>query len=257
MTVLNNNFNGGPDTATLGTANSGQFGDNAFDVTGNPVASTVQQFIDANRAGLNRPTSTFVYGQSTGASADNPYVQWDAAMGNQTTTYMRFYIYVTSTAGLTADQTVFGIGSNSILNDQLQINLRTSSAPVLWVLKNFNSGTQSLGAITVATGQWTRIEIAFTASGSVGSATANFFAGADVDTTTVTDTISVSNQNYGTSTASWWYCGFQNSSVANVPTIYYANWQLNNTGNPGPAPWRYKGSPGILTNAVAPHDAIC
>ena len=251
MTVLNNNFNGGPDLAALSTSNSGQQGDNAFDVTGNQSAGTVQQFIDVNRSGLNRPTAQFVYGQSTGTTADNPYVQWDAAMGSQGTTYMRFYIYITSfITGV--DLPIFGIGSNSTLSDMCWISLRTSTTPVVWLLRNVNSSTQSLGSVTVSTGQWTRLELRFTAGSGTGSAQLNYYSGTDVDTTNITDTISVSAQNYGATTASWWYCGMANS-VANCPTIYYSGWQLNNTGLPGPAPWRFKAVPGTLGPYMAPH----
>lgn len=255
MTVLNNNWNGGPDLATLTTSNSGQFSDNAFDVTGNPVSGTVQQFINAARAGLARPTATFVYGQSTGTTADNPYVQWDASMGSQTTTYIRFYMYITSMFS-GADLPIFGIGSNSVIADILWISLRTSTTPVLWILRNVHASTQVLGSVTVVAGQWSRMELQFTASSTTtGSATLRCYAGTDVDTTNVTDTISATSQNYGAATADWWYCGMANS-VANVPTIYYSGFQVNNTGLPGPAPWRYKAVPGMLSPYLAPHSDV-
>src|SRR6185312_1544139 len=95
MTVLSNNFEGGPDGAAITAANSNHSGlQNPFDV----VYSGTLGMYYANASALGRPTAEYVCKLDHGSPGDYQYCEWTTSMGGTSQAYTRFYFYVTSTA---------------------------------------------------------------------------------------------------------------------------------------------------------------
>lgn len=256
MTVLTNNFSGGPDGTTISTSNSGQFGDDAFDAVDATGTGQVTKFASVGAANLNRPTAEYALQVSTGSTVNSPYVEWSTSMGSQAQIWTRFYFYLVSLNNTSLhDLDLFSISTSGGGTDQVSFRIRTTTTPYLFQISNDNSGTLStLGSTPVVTGEWARIEFRSTINSS-GSADLYYYGGANVDTTTYTDSVSQASQNYGVLSAATFRLGHSNSNLANIPTIYFSNWELNNTGYPGPAPFRQGlGTPsGNLTNPIAIH----
>lgn len=255
MTVLlNNNFAGGPDGTTLTTGNTGQSSDNGFDSVDSAGTGTICQFVNVGANNLARPTAEFVLGMSTGSTATSPGVTW-STFGSIAQIWTRFYVYFTNPVSNVVDQCLLEVDTTG--GPCCSLWLRVSGTPICFQLSDSTRGnTINMGSQAVQTGAWTRIE--FFADMGATTSTLNYYSGANTDTTTITHSITQSPGNYGaTGTCNSITLGQGANSQANTPTTYFSNWQVNNTGYPGPAPFRAgAGCPGILTNPIAIHSDI-
>jgi hypothetical protein len=237
MTVLRNNFAGGPDGTTISTSNSGQQGDNVFDVVSSVGTGQVTRFTNVGAANLSRPTAEYVLEISTGSTANTPYVGWTSSMGTLTQVWARFYFYITSISSGGTDIKLFSI-VNSSLGSVVSFAIDRVTTPYVFSINNDWSGTaSSLGSSPVVTGQWARVEMHAVLGSSGASAELYYYGGNNVDTPVYTDYVSLTGQNF-TANADSYYLGHSSPALANIPTIYLSNWELNNYGYPGPAPFR-------------------
>jgi hypothetical protein len=258
--LLNNNFDGGVTGTTITTANSGFNGDAFTYVTTVNTGSLKYASVAAN--GLARPTAEYVLAVSTGTGTSYAACGWDGAtLGGLTQFWTRFYIYFSSLVPNTGgDLNIFsGHISSSAPGVTLVVDYNSGTTPpyFLGIWNGFSSVWTSTTTPLVA-GAWYRIEFRATLSTTVGTADLFLYAGANVDTTTATEHISQTAQNYGTSSADTASLGMDYFNQINTPAVYFSNWQINNTGYPGPAPFRQGlGSPaGNLANPVAIHSDI-
>jgi hypothetical protein len=255
MTVLNNNFSGGPAGTMITTSNSGQFGDNAFNATGYSTTNPVE-FYDVAANGLNRETAQFVMGITlVNTSGTAPYVYWSSSMGSQSQIWTRFYIYWTSIAQTTYDQIVFTTLSS--ITTTVSLYLQTSSATNQVLYLKDHGGNTAMFSQVITPGEWCRVELNINYSGS--SAQGYLFIGAnsDGDLSDYDDSATLSGASFGSSSSNLFAIGYPITISGETAALtYFSNWQLNNTGYAGPAPWYFQGSPGFLPNAVAPHTDI-
>jgi hypothetical protein len=258
MTVLRNNFEGGPHGTVISTSNSGQYGDNAFNAVDSVGTGQVNQFTSVDVAGLNRPTAEFVYEISTGSTINTPWVQWSTSMGSQTQIWTRFYVYFATLSTTPSNNiNLFTVGS-TFGYDIVSVSVRSTTSPFYFRIVNEWAGTgTTLGTVSVTAGKWHRIEFRATIGGT-GSADLFYYGEDAVDSPDYTDSVSQSGQDYGTDPADRFRLGQSVIGLANLPTTRFSNWELNNTGYPGPAPFRAgRGVPaGNMTNPIAPHCGI-
>lgn len=235
--LLNNNFNGGPDGTSLSTSNSGQFGDNAFDAVNISSGSTLA-FADCGINDLDRPTAQYALEAATaGGAAQQPYVSWTSAMGNQTTVYTRFYLYFASIGATTHDQTLLQLRTSAAFLTNVSVVLTTSTTPIVLALVS-NAAVTTRATVTPVANQWNRVEFFANVNSAASTGTLRLYAGDDVDTNNITDSASQSSANYGYTFTDTIRLGQLGNTTDTFPSIFFSNWQVNNIGWPGPAPFR-------------------
>jgi hypothetical protein len=253
MTALNNNFNGGPDSTTISTGNSGQFGDNAFDSV-NLVGGVASYalFQTADDIGTLRPQTQFTLGLGVSASGNAASVSWSTSMGSQTTFWTRFYVFIANVSANTINLPLFTAYSSS--TRELYVYIRTSSLPHVMVLED-SASVLTVGSVTPSAQAWIRLELGVNTTSDV--ATLNMYSGANLDGVTTTDTITQSTGVYAT--CNKFTYGFDGPDSGAQPGYFLSEIQLNNTGYPGPAPWRLGlGAPaGNMVNSIAIHSDVC
>lgn len=257
MVALRNNFDGGTDGVTITTGNSGASGGNAFDACQGAGSGVAVKFANVASNNLDRQTAEYVMLIDTGSSVTtNPAVAWNAtSLGTNVTMWVRFYVYF-STVGFNSDGELplFAAYNGSPTNG-ISVWLEAgSSPPWSFMLLNNGTGLQTIGVVSPTAGTWNRVEVRTTLSATVGSTDLYVYMGADADSDTPTEHIIQSSQNYGTTAVNTLALGQGVGFQLNSSPTYYSNWEVNNSGYPGPAPFRPgKGVPGILTNPVAIH----
>jgi hypothetical protein len=250
MTVLRNNFDGGPAGTTLTAANSGQSGNNAFNLVSSVSGGSVLQYYSA--ADMGRGTAEFVLKTSTAATAKDNGGIWSTAMGSQTQVWWRQYLLLTQTpddAGMSQDMTIFESDNGAAYAGFVEIG---STSGKLWI----KNGPTTLDAVTtnaLPLGEWVRIEAWFKYSTTVGAVDLDLYLEPDSDTPT--ETLSVSGWNMGAASANA-YCFGSAFSFAFKPVTYFSGIELNNTGFPGPLPFKQKGMPGIQPTSIAVHSDV-
>lgn len=251
MASLTNNFNGGPSGTILTTANSGQFGDNAFDTTATTGTGTVVDFVSNDVYGVGRPTAEFVLNTSAGTTG-TPYVEWTTSLGSQTEIWTRFYVYVLNSVPSTANRALFSITHASTLS--VGVWLRLTSTPRSLLIID-SAGTTVAMTTALTAGAWNRIEFHALSS---GSSDLRLYADPNTDTNIITESISQTGASYGATAFTKYQLGQRVTSSGGVPNGLFSNWTLNNTGYAGPAPFRQGlGNPaGNLTTPLAIHSAV-
>lgn len=241
MTVLRNNFDGGPAGTTITTVNSGAVpGNDAFNSV-NGGTGSVKEFSDANA----RPTAEFTARLATGSTVTTANVVWSTYMGSQSQVWLREYLLLESDIVNLA--TVLSCDNGSVYNALIQI----TSANTLRVTDSPQTTTSTF-TTPIPIGYWFRLECWFQFSATAGNWEVRMYTDADSDTPT--ETKSGSNWNLGGPTSNRYGFGYSVLLAANWPNLYVSGLELNNEGWPGPAPFRPgKGVPGILTNPIAIH----
>jgi hypothetical protein len=250
VTVLSNNFNGGPSATTISTANSGQFDDDAFDVVAS--GSSTLQFINNDVFGVGRPTAEFVMNNSAGI-AGTPYVEWNTAMGSLAEVWTRFYVYPLNSVPSSSNRGLFSlIHTNAPLS--VGVWMRLVSTPRSLLIIDSAGATVAM-TTPLSAGAWSRIE--FHAQQG-GTADLRLYAGVDADTDNITESISQTGASYGASPFTKYQLGQRVTSAASIPTALFSNWAVSSTGYLGPAPFRQGlGNPaGNLTTPSAIHVAV-
>jgi hypothetical protein len=254
VTVLRNNFDGGPDGTVITTANSGQVpGNDAFDAVQPQGSGMSMQF--ASAAALGRPTAEYVMNIATAATSGQLNVIWSTSMGTQTQVWWRYYMYLVALPTTTANNpTIFEQDNGAAYGGVLLINKATNSLRV--VVGGGTGSPFATGAVALSAGRWYRIEGRYQCgTGSSGSCDVRLFD--DPDSDVPVETISLSGVNMGTVSASSFTFGWIFNDV-NYPHMYMSGLELNTTGWPGPLPFRVgKGAPaGNLSSPVAVHAAV-
>jgi hypothetical protein len=249
MTTLRNNFDGGPDATALSAANSGQVpGNDAFQVVSpsSPGSGVYVHYKDA--ATLDRPTAEYVLKIKTDAVATDNAAIWSTSMGTQTQVWWREYIYFVSDLSLmSGDMTIFESDNGAVYTGFC--NITFGASPKVQA-SNGPSTSSVTSTNTVPIGAWMRLEGWYKYSTSVGEVQVDLYFDADSDTPD--ETISATGWNMGAANANSFAFGSAFSD-AYKPETYFSGLELNNVGWPGPAPFKSKGVPGILTNPVAIH----
>lgn len=251
MTVLENNFDGGPAGTTLTAANSAQGGD-AFDLVQNAAISGVVMRYSATPA---RPTAEYSMEISTGATSATPKFNWSTSMGAQAQVWARFYLYYSSLPTGNKCYVWRAESTGSATGVCSMVGIEPSTARVF--VCNFDATVFAYTTATVVAGSWMRIEARVQASTTTGNADVWLYEGDDVDSVDVTDSIVMSGQNFGAASATNYLYGYT-SSAANWPQMFMSGVGLSSQGPLGPLPFRLgKGSPsGNLSTPIAVHDSL-
>jgi hypothetical protein len=253
MTRLVHNFDGGPDGTNLSVANSGQVpGNDPFNLVSTLGFTNVLQYADASA--LGRGTAEFVLKTATGATTSDCGVMWSTSMGSQTEVWFRFYIYLTQTPsvnGEPGDMCIFESDNGTVYTGFVYVGNTTRKVFLYDGPNSGNIGTTNVLPLNA----WARIEGHFHYHATAGIVDLKLFLEADSDTPT--ETIGATGWDLNAASASTFAFGSPFNDT-HKPTTYYSGLELNNTGWPGPAPWRPgKGAPsGMMTNAVAPHTFV-
>lgn len=240
MVVARNNFSGGPDGTTITTSNSGQYGDALFDVANSSGTGNVLQFANTGAAALSRPTAEYVMHMKTGSTGVNPSVAWNSnTISNDVQYWTRFYAYFSAVGGNATDLCLFWFSSSGSV-DCASVWLRNTATPYCLYIKA-GSGTKTyMSSTPLNSGEWIRVEFRATANIISGSSDLYLYQGPDTDGVNYTDTVSQTSQNYQTNNINYAMLGqaIAFGGQANTPDVYFSGWEVNNTGYPGPAPFR-------------------
>lgn len=245
MTALRNNFSGGPHGTVLTAGNSGQAGDDPFDLVSTQGTGCVLQFKGAGA--LDRGTAEFVLNCSSNSTAAAEGVLWSTSMGTQTQVWMRQYMRMDSVPNTGSPMSIFECDNGVSYTGLIDIQPSTN------VLKIWN-GPTTVSATTsngIVDGQWFRVEARFQYSTTVGQGELRLFLEPDSDTPT--ETVSFTGANSGAANSNSFAFGYPFVSTF-MPSVYVSGIELNNTGWPGPAPFKIKSVPGIQPNAIAIHE---
>jgi hypothetical protein len=240
MTILVNNFDGGPDGTTITTSNSGQGENDAFNFTHSTNATL--KFAKDNA----RPTAEFTAKMATSGTIAGSWVSWGSSIGTQSQIYLRMYVrYEAMPAAVDSIWTATSGGA--VFCAWLGIH------PTTHHLYIANSPQTALTdcSMPIIVGQWFRVECRIQFSTTTGNAELRYYE--DPDSEDATDIVTVSNYNFGASSANEFFWGYivQDSKLEN---LYLSGLELNNEGWPGPAPFKVKGVPGIQPSAIAIHN---
>jgi hypothetical protein len=249
MTMLRNNFDGGPDGTTITLANSGQVpGNDAFNTMSTVGSQTVIQYADA--ANLGRGTAEFVMKTSTGTSTNSCGVVWTTSMGSQSQVWWRQYINLTILpvdSGAGNDMTIFECDNGAVYMGFCDL-LRTTGKLIV------RNGPQTSSVTTtnaLVLNSWARVEARYKfGTGTAGEFDLSLYLDADSDSPT--ESISATGWNMAAATANFFTFGSGFNDV-HKPLTYWSGLEINNTGFPGPAPFKARGVPGIQPNPIAVH----
>lgn len=211
-----NNAEGGSNTTTVTTANSGGNSGIKWQVVTIGTSSTLTY--DNTHVAHGALAYKFV-----NAAATNSFVEWTTNFGTQTTFWGRVYLYIT--ANPSNNITIFNAATTGtqrcgiVLDTNGKLNIADSAG-----------GLTAIGT-AVSTGAWVRVEFTFTINASTGSATINLYN--TPNSFTSTDTVSVASKNFGGTTATQWNFGIVNSPT-NSQTLWIDSINLNTDGFPGP-----------------------
>jgi hypothetical protein len=245
VTTLRNNFDGGPDGTAITAANSDDVpGNDAFQVVSPTGSGSMLHYTDA--VALGRGTAEYVMEISTSTTANDNAVIWSTAMGTQTQVWWREYVYLTAFPGGATRMTIFESDNGAVYTGHCEIGTVSGK---LYILNGARTSSQ-ITTNSLPINEWVRVEGRYLYSTTVGSAELNLYL--DPDSDTPDETISGSGWNMGAANSNSFAFGSA-FAVANKPTTYFSGLELNNTGWPGPAPFKVRGVPGILTNPIAVH----
>lgn len=247
MTQLANTFEGGSDETTITTGNSGGGSGDAF-YNINLDAGGGTAVFDNARAAHGTYSARLNNGTNPSGST---YVEWDdSSYGDLTTHYGRAYFYF-STIQSTARIILFRFASLIFLE------LVTGGSGNFRIRDNTAFTANSTN--TVPTGQWVRFEWKLVHSATVGEFTVRYYA--DAESSTPTETLSITNGDTGTSGDYVWFGPIL--SAVNQ-TLWVDSLIVGATDWPGPAVsptpatvvavptgYRVAAEPGIFTAAVA------
>lgn len=207
MAAANNTFEGGTNTTTITTGNSGGGSGNAFDVVNIGSGSGVT--FDNTHAHTSSLAGKMASGTGNGAT-----VRWSTTIGSQTQVWGRQYIYIT--ANPSADLSIFSNGFDLYV---------TSTGKVKLVGIATATSTNSL-----TLNQWNRIEHRYNAAVS-GTFEAQLFV-TDPDATSPTETIASTGNYSGISVSTYDFGVFRTGTSG---TMWIDDININTTAYPGPA----------------------
>jgi hypothetical protein len=248
VTVLRNNFDTGPNDATITIANSNDVpGNDGFDIVGGAGTGSITQY----STDFSRATAEFTAHLKSAAVASAPCVVWSTSMGSQSQIWFREYVLWTSYLPGTTARPVFECDNGTVYTSFVVIKGTTGVLAVL--------DTNQVECVSFTNGislnKWYRLECRFQFSTTTGNCELRLYDEPDSDTPL--ETITASSRNFGAATANSFAFGYAISHT-NQPDMYISGLELNNVGWPGPAPFRLgRGSPsGALTNPITVHSGF-
>jgi hypothetical protein len=244
VTVLLNNFDGGPSGTDISAANSGQVpGNNAFDGVLKSGTGAVLAYSDA----FARPTAEFLMKAQSGNQSGHALVYWTTSMGSQAQTWHRCYFLFSSAPDAALSPTILASEASSGTAVRIGLNPPENT---IYVEESFG-GTGAESTVVIPIGQWCRLEARVQwGTGSSGSIDCRIYDEADSDIPA--ETVSMSNVTLNATASVNYYFGYI-SALANQPPLYLSGAALSNEGWIGPAPFKSKGVPGIQPNPIAIH----
>lgn len=217
---LSNNAEGGTDTTTVTTVNSGGTSGDAWSTVTIGASATLKFSTTQKR-------NTLSYEIATPATSVASYLAWSGlTFGTQTNLFVRVYAY---------------LAANPVTNALRLINFFNGGTEVGGVLIQTSGGLQlrdSAGNITgassaIALDQWIRIECSIVCNASTGSIEVKLFNTAD--STTPTDTLTKTSRNTGTQLTIARFGETSTSGTITARTFYLEDIQANITAYPGPS----------------------
>jgi hypothetical protein len=171
-------------------------------------------------------------------------------MGAQGQIWTRFYGYYDASPNISTSPVLFGIIGGGGTYGCLYLGLLVTTGQ-LYYTDSLRTVSIPVTTNAIPVQNWFRVELRAEFSATTGNADIRYYE--DADTEDATDVLSVSSQNLGGPTADQFLYGYS-FKVANLTDLYLSNLELNNTGWPGPAPYKVKGVPGIQPSPVAIHN---
>jgi hypothetical protein len=243
--LLRNNFSSGPDGATITTTNSGAGDDDAFAAVGRTGANSVTAYDLAP----DRPTAEFVGELSTGAASGTATLAW--ATGGTSQIWMRMYGYFTVLPNNFSSPTIFYIEASTGARCGI-IAVNSSGANEI-IASNKNDTQTAITTAGITQGEWFRLEARFQFSTTIGNGQINFYADADSDV--ATDSVSFSGWDLASATAANFYFGYVLAD-SNLEALRLSGLEVNDTGFPGPLPFKQKAMPGYQPSPIAVHNDV-
>lgn len=221
---LSNTGEGGSNTTTVSTANSGGTSGNAYDGVTIGAGATVT-FSTTQAA-----HGTLGYAVGIGATFATSYMAWTTtSFGTiSTTIYFRFYLYLPAAAATAAYP--FQFVTTNTRGPGLRVN---TSRALQWANGTTAVGTASTNLIP--TGQWVRIEGQILPSTTVMAGSAKIYS--PLDSTTdpgAAGTASCSAVAGNMASVNGVRIGWQSDGPVSA-TTYFDDINVNTTGLPGPA----------------------
>lgn len=247
---LRNNFSSGPDGTNISTVNSGNGDDDAFSTLNVGTGAKLKY-----KASVDRPSAEFMMVCGTTTTSTGSDVLWTpAALGTQGQVWMRFYLYcVTLPSNFNSPCLVELVGNaSSVVVAYVTIN---SVGAHELAVGNGNNTYNIRTAASMVAGSWMRVEVRLQFSATTGNGELRYYANADADTDSPTETITWSGQNFirnDVDTVAFGYC----LADTNQPDMYWSGLEINSTGWPGPLPFHQKAVPGIQPSAIAVHNDV-
>jgi hypothetical protein len=249
---LNNNFSSGPDGTNISVLNSGNGDDDAFD-TFNRGTGTVNQYKQADL--FNRATAEFVLRVNTTTTITTAHVAWQAAsIGTQNEIYIRFYCYFTVLPDNFGSSVIFRVMGAATTVDTIVIVCNSGGDKSL-AFTNMTGTWEARTTSSMVANAWMRVEARIQHSATTGNGEMRFYADADADTDSPTETVTFTNQNLARNDCDTTFFGYA-KAMSGLEDMYMSGLEVNNTGWPGPLPFKQKASPGYQPNAVAIHNDV-
>jgi hypothetical protein len=244
--LLRNNFSSGPVGTTITTVNSGNGDDDAWAAVGKTGSG-----VAAYDASPDRPTAEFVGKLLTTTPTGTAVLAWGTAGFAQI--YVRMYVYFSVLPNNPGSPVIFycetvgGLQAAVIgVNGSSPFNIIIEDAAT-----SFNSATTT-GGITAA--QWFRIEARFKfGTPTAGEIDLKWFD--DPDSDTPTETLSVTGWDLKAATAANFYFGYVFTDTT-LEALRLSGIELNDSGFPGPLPFKQKSMPGYQPSSIAVHNDV-
>lgn len=205
---------------TVTAANSGGGSDTAFDVVQAPAGTSVLQYDNTH---AKNGTNALKVSTTT---SDSTYVQWNNLTRN--VCYPRIYMWWDA---FPTNAVVVWRGLDSGNLTKVYFKINSTTGKIQW----FDSANATIGLAStnaIPTGQWFRIEATCTA-GTSGSVVADLFFGADPDSTTPTETMTLNSVNLSSTEFSRYRAGVV-TSTANIGPFWIDAYRMSVNARPGP-----------------------
>jgi hypothetical protein len=241
---LRNNFSSGPSGTTITVGTSGAGDDDPWYLVSKTGANTVMAYDLAPE----RPTAEFVGLFSTGAAVGQAVVAWVPG-GNFATLYARAYCWLDTAPNNFASPAIF-YTENSVGAAPAVVGINSAGSNELFA-EDHNGVNNIIMSTGIPVQQWFRWEVKFTYAIS-GTGTCELRYYQDPDSDTPTETVSATNWTNTSANAANFYWAYI-TAAASLEPLRLSGLEINDTGWPGPLPFRQKAVPGIQPSAIAIH----
>lgn len=213
---LANTLEGGTNGVEITSANSGSGSGDAFDATTSGVEGSPYF---SNAQARNTLSMRFTYSTAPGGTL---FARWDALGSITTVVYTRFYLYIPAAL---PDNNFYPLSIRTAADATSGI-IRILATGLIQARDSTNTGI-SEGTVSVATGQWIRIETRVISSTTVGELEWRLYNSAD--SATITDTANATGAVLGANTdrTNW---GINVTAPASPFTVYFDDLAVSTAG---------------------------